>query len=641
MTRTVATRPLAAPQRDALDRGWFLQDSSWSDTVWILAPGSKLEEERPVRLRWDFSLPSGGCLTDSRHVGLLEASRRLFAVIRTRSLKMARAQRPTTVRGYFGFFRDLLCWMDREGLSRFADLDEQAIVQFLQALKASKGLARVPIKPKTVQQYLHLLLYLYRFKEEIGDGLLRHPFPGQTPYHAAGTHESQRGSWPYTPDEVAIPFVQGAIEFLSTSAIDILRARELYSTATHAARQRYSSVKARDSAAMRALRTLDFTGAVLGFHRLGPIASLRDFVDRVSMLYAACFAVISYLVGPRVSEIVQLQAGCVRPLAASDSSTGAAQAPTSAVMVGSIFKWEADYHGRRHEWVVPQPVIHAVTILEALSAPHRLRTGRHDIWLRADKTMGATEWQIDFPGSVRLPDTLGIRLLLNRFGARLALPQHRGKPWIFSTHQGRKTFARFAALRDRSALFALSQHLGHRDRTITDHGYAGTDYRLDREIAAEVIEQSAAAWEQMLAAPALAGRAGAEIVTKRPHFRGERMKQEIKAYARMLVETGLTLGICEWGFCVYREEHSACLGNASGPNPVRREPSTCARCRNFAVSVRHRPYWVDQVKRYEALLNEPALPTQTLKIARQRLTEALEIVRSIDRTVTRKDDETR
>ena len=100
----------------------------------------------------------------------------------------------------------------------------------------------------------------------------------------------------------------------------------------------------------------------------------------------------------------------------------------------------------------------------------------------------------------------------------------------------------------------------------------------------------------------------------------------------MLVDAGLTLGVCDWGFCVYRQEHSACLGSFSAPNPVRREPSTCARCRNFAVGPQHRTYWEEQARRHEALLNEPSLPTQTLKIARERLSEALAMVRSIDVT---------
>jgi hypothetical protein len=74
------------------------------------------------------------------------------------------------------------------------------------------------------------------------------------------------------------------------------------------------------------------------------------------------------------------------------------------------------------------------------------------------------------------------------------------------------------------------------------------------------------------------------------------------------------------------------MGSMTAPNPLRREPSTCAGCKNFAVSTPHRAYWLAQVRRHEALLNEPALPTQTLKIARQRLSEAVAMVRSIDAT---------
>jgi len=176
----------------------------------------------------------------------------------------------------------------------------------------------------------------------------------------------------------------------------------------------------------------------------------------------------------------------------------------------------------------------------------------------------------------------------------------------------------------------LAQHLGHRERAVTDCGYAGSDYRLNQEIDAEILEQSAAAWEQMLAASGLGGRAGTEIIAKRPRFRGARLKQDLKSYARLLVDAGLVLGVCDWGFCLYREEHSACLGNAAGPNPARREPSTCRRCKNFAVSVQHRPFWVEQVRRHEALLNEPALPIQTLRIARERLEEARSVIRAID-----------
>ena len=44
----------------------------------------------------------------------------------------------------------------------------------------------------------------------------------------------------------------------------------------------------------------------------------------------------------------------------------------------------------------------------------------------------------------------------------------------------------------------------------------------------------------------------------------------------------------------------------------------------------HRPYWIEQVDRYQRLVSESALPTQTLKIARARLEEARALLRSMD-----------
>jgi integrase len=354
-----------------------------------------------------------------------------------------------------------------------------------------------------------------------------------------------------------------------------------------------------------------------------PVRSVRELVRRTDLLYAACFVVISYLVGPRVSEILHLKAGCVH----RRSAEGASEPVT--VMVGAIFKRQSGYHGRAHEWVAPPAAVQAVAVLEALSAGQRAVAGREELWLRRRRGNGATEWHEVEPELLEIPSTARVSIQLERFGAWLGLT-YEGRPWRLTTHQGRKTFARFVALRDRTCLFALAQQLGHRERAETDNGYAGSDYRLTQEIDAEILEQSVNAWEHMLAAPGLGGRAGEEIVANRPRFRGKRIKEDLASYARLLVDAGLVLGVCDWGFCVYREEYSACLGNAAGPNPARREPSTCARCQNFVVSEQHRPYWADQVHRCQGLLDEPALPLQTLRIVRARLDEARSLVRAID-----------
>jgi integrase len=596
--------------------------------VWILTPTNALEEEHPVRILWDFLLPSGRRFTDRAFVPLLESARRLLALIRARSLNTGLAQRASTVGGYMLYLRQLLRWMEVEGFSRFADLDAAALRQFQSAITRRTNQTGRPLAPTTVQKYLHLLLYLHRYRAQIGDGLIIDPCPGQSTGRAARVRESDIRRWPYTPDTIAVPLIQGAIEFLSSCACDLLRAREIYATTVAAVRRRGHTPEVWRKATAVALRRVTLT-TLRGAHRIKSAADLARLID---ILYAACFVVISYLVGPRASEILQLRAGCVRALPGADHEADTAL----AAIVGAIFKREADFHGRAHQWVAPPPAVHAIGVLEALSAPHRARTGRDEIWLRVRGFWpGASEWRTDCSSAVQVLSTQQMRLLLRRCAAWFDLPLHGGKPWRLSTHQGRKTFVHFAALRDRSALFALAQHLGHRERGITDTAYCGTDYVLNREIDAAILEQSASAWEHMLSARRLGGRAGAEIIAKRPRFHGERMKHDIKRYARMLTKAGLTLGVCDWGFCVYRQEHSACLGSTSAPNPVRREPSTCASCRNFAVGPQHRMYWEEQARRLQALLNEPMLPTQTLKIARERLGEALAIVRSLNATPQR------
>jgi integrase len=599
------------------DRAWFLKDSGWDDPTWVFAPTNALEERHPVRLRWDFALQDGRLFTDERYAGLLQTSKQLIGLIRSRSLCTGLPLRPSSVLNSFFSLRHLVRWMDQEGFARFADLDAPALLQFQRWLAQLPMARRSTRSASTMQRHLYLFTYLYRFRADLDGGLEIDPFPGGNHHQAAGDREGLRRPWPYTPDPVAVALLQAAVHIVTHDASQILHAREIYRQAAVAAAD--LDGYAHTGKATRALRCA--SNAQPGIER--PVPSVAELVLRIDMLYAACYVVLSYLVGPRVSEILHLRAGCVQR-----HDGGAADSPVT-VIVGAIFKRQPGYDGRRHEWVAPPVAVQAVSVLEALSAEHRAISGRHELWLRRRRGNGATEWYHVHPEMLEIASHQRVSTQLRRFGTWLGLT-HQDRPWKLSTHQGRKTFARFAALRDRSCLFALAQHLGHRERAQTDHGYVGSDYRLEQEIDAEILEQSVAAWEHMLATPGLGGRAGAEIVAKRPRFRGSRLKQDLKSYARLLVDAGLVLGVCDWGFCVYREEHSACLGNAAGPNPARREPSTCARCKNFAVSEQHRPYWLEQARRCERLLNEPALPLQSLRIVRQRLNEADILLRAID-----------
>lgn len=142
------------------DRPWFLKNSRWEDSTWILAPTNALEERLPVRLHWDFSVEDGCSFTDARHAPLLQTSKRLIALIRGRSLYTGLPLRPSSVLNFFHTLRLLVRWMDLEGLRRFADLDRPALLQFQHRLSVSPTSRHSTRAASTVQRHLALFNYL-------------------------------------------------------------------------------------------------------------------------------------------------------------------------------------------------------------------------------------------------------------------------------------------------------------------------------------------------------------------------------------------------------------------------------------------------------------------------------------------------
>src|SRR5260370_42322718 len=105
--------------------------------------------------------------------------------------------------------------MDQAGFVRFADLDATALLQFQRSLTDRPGIARAGLAPATVQKYLYLFTYLYRFRHQLDDGLQIDPFPGRSQGEVAGVRDAQIRRWPHTPDGVAVALVQGAIDALT------------------------------------------------------------------------------------------------------------------------------------------------------------------------------------------------------------------------------------------------------------------------------------------------------------------------------------------------------------------------------------------------------------------------------------------
>jgi hypothetical protein len=118
---------------------------------------------------------------------------------------------------------------------------------------------------------------------------------------------------------------------------------------------------------------------------------------------------------------------------------------------------------------------------------------------------------------------------------------------------------------------------------MTDRGYVGTDFALDDLIDRHARDETRAALEELLTASALGGKGG-RTIAGRSQFRGRTRDGEVQAYVDFLMaETDLRLGTCDWGYCVYREESSACHGNEKGPNPVLRTESSARLARTLPL----------------------------------------------------------
>ena len=147
--------------------------------------------------------------------------------------------------------------MDGAGVSCFRDLDRTAVRQFQRSIAERAGIARDTLTSTTVEKYLYLFTYLYRFRDEIVDGLTFNPFPGRSHGHVAGTREADMEPLPHTPDAVAVALIGHSLELITVATDNILQARQVYADAMVAAERRGCGISGSTNAANRALQEAD------------------------------------------------------------------------------------------------------------------------------------------------------------------------------------------------------------------------------------------------------------------------------------------------------------------------------------------------------------------------------------------------
>jgi len=338
----------------------------------------------------------------------------------------------------------------------------------------------------------------------------------------------------------------------------------------------------------------------------------------IRLSIGASVAIILFLTGMRGSELLSLKRGC---RVSRRHSNGHEYRYVNGVA--------AKQQSRQRLWIVPEPVEEAIQLLEVLNT---------SIAVDAQERLF-----ISFKGNGAIPapwtkiraigHTMFIAQIFREFVATCVPEIPIAESRRLHLHQARKTFARFVALRDKRSLEALAQHFGHVYIGITDSAYVGTDIGLHEMLNEESRADLAAGLTDLISSRSVGGRAGQSIesfrssLADKTRFRG---KRAINKIVEDLINRGAILAPCDWGYCLYAKDMSACNGDVRGPNPVNRNPGTCSSCANFAITERHRAWWEERYRREENFLARCDLPEQTRLVCEARLNESRQVLRSLN-----------
>lgn len=576
------------------------RNSVWGDPVWELdidVAGRRADQKR---LRWGIALPDGSRLTDPQHADLLEAARCFLWSMGIDPPSGRRRSSPSSLFSKAGVLLTLIRWMIGEGFMSFRSLDRSAVERYQAFVQQRRG-PRLPGKasPTTVGNYLRILKDLYHQRAKLPDALDFDPFPHTTAGLVAGVCRASRRAIPFIPDAIAIDLISKALHWIEREADGILEQRDRYAEALRRARARGISESESRRCAFHAIRArLKEPHPPVPAGRL--ITTKHDIDRCLKYLVDACFIVIAGFVGMRASEILSIRTGAIEY--SSLGGTGAKQ----ACLVARLFK-TAEVGGRLERWLAPEPVVTAVQVLERVSEPLRVASGRDELFLTRNtqycRVVGISNMHINWR--------------IREFAAYNGVCNHEGQAWPFSTHQFRKTFARFIARRDRSQLLALADHLKHVSVAMTAKGYVGTDFDLQQLVDHEGQIETATALDRFLSADRLAGKMGERIAAGNVSFRGRAGEQLRRDYINfVLKETDLTIHACEYGWCVFQAETARCGGRLA-PDPVGRSPAVCLDCTNFVVEPKHAPYWRERRERNLAVM------PQASHLTRAALEEAI------------------
>ena len=624
------------------------QRSYWNDDKWLLdgraigCPPSQNE------IRWAVELPDGSKLTDQKHEHLLEVAKQFIWSLKVDPPAGSSFASDSTLFGLSYCLFALIKWMVSNNYRTFSELkpvDCKYYCTYISEIREEANGKKLTVN--RLQLYIKVLVDLYRQRNKLKDAIQEEPFQGRTAYKIATNLASQEKGWiPPIPDQIAIASLKEALEWLEWRANDIIQLLQLINDSCyinkHGRRRYYHTNKI--------LAGFNFSippDSCEPWHaKLRNVREVRILFDS---LIDACITIVFGFVGTRVHELLGLEANCVEIQSSADGLLEIFYlvGHTSKPVKQSV-RWVAGARVVGSD-DLPPPIKAIYVTEELLSAWREPNTNS-----KAFLCFGQGQ-----PGFPVTNQELGSKLSCSLVGMtkqwinrRLNRFNHKYVPlsreWYFTSHQWRKTFARFVAMTDRSSLAALSQHFLHLSIAMTDRGYIGNDFELEELIDELVRAETADILIQvLLQGKPVAGRMAEELMEKhsalKTHFQGMTIEDAEEEIRWIISDSGMYVHACDWGWCMYRPESSRCEGSEKGPNPANRGPSVCSGCSNLLVEEKHRPYWQDRHDRNARLidqLDETGAPELQKVAPQSRVRECQRILGNLNALMVKDDGTT-
>lgn len=591
-------------------------DINFDDDIWVLGRNGTVEADKPVTLDWSklFQKNRTNLKLNSSYKELLKK----FAA--GMILGEGGSYSSTTIRPKIVFLLKLFSQIQEQGYENISLIETSSIVRLLEvSARRGKG-----VRKPTLEGWVTTINQLYRMKLYTKSCFIGPPIVKKEVARLSA-HLKEPGYWEAPPEPVCIYLLREAIRFLEHHASNILDIYESYVSAVEKALSEGINTKRNISRFVsRLVGVKEFDNLLHSIPYCGgwsgDAASVAKLIKHIS---AACFIVITFTCGQRVSELRRASSKSVLPRI---HDNGAEHFYYHAAR--SKIRYSADSNSSEGTfydgvpWILSPAAVNAFILLVRMSKPAREKSGVDNLWLTS---YGNALWPFKPAKGFTVISSMRINVRLNSFADFLALHTNAGWEGRLHSHMGRKHLARFVAKRDRSALGELTQQYSHLSADSVDVSYARPDSEFRRMIQEELaLEMAQIGVELLDASPEY-------IYTAPKSQRAETFLGELRATRdiKLLISSGAQLLPCQWGVCLYTQETSACQGTRQKPNLEKRTPKVCSECSNFIATPKHLLWWTEFEADCKRIMKQNNIPLQLRLLLDERLATTKAVISRI------------